>query len=89
MTGTGEFLRMTLLMSLGVIVGGVTVAHVLAMRPAGDMSIAAIVGKDAGAKGWTGPLTENGLPDPLVTGSVGAAPPGQTIILDPCTGRRR
>lgn len=81
MTGTGEFLRMTLIMSLGVIVGGVTVAHVLQMKASSDMAVAAIVGR--------GPLTENGLPDPLVTGSVGAAAPGQTIILDPCTGRRR
>lgn len=81
MTGTGDFLRTTLIMSLGVIVGGVTVAHVLSMKTSADMSVAAIVGK--------GPLTENGLPDPLVTGSVGAASPGQTIILDPCTGRRR
>lgn len=84
MTGTGEFLRTTLIMSIGVVVGGVTVAHVLASKAPGEMSIAAIVGK-----GWTGPVNENGQPDPLITGSVGTAPPGQTIILDPCTGRRR
>jgi hypothetical protein len=71
-------------MSIGVVVGGVTVANVLAMKSSANMSVAAIVGQ-----GSAGPLTPNGLPDPLVTGSVGNAAPGQTIILDPCTGQRR
>jgi hypothetical protein len=82
MTGNGDFLKTTLVMSIGVIVGGVLIAQVMAMRSGTETVIAALLGLHQGP-------TINGLPDPLVTGSVGAVPAGKTIILDPCTGMRR
>jgi hypothetical protein len=81
MAGNGELFKTTLLMGLGVIVGGVTVGHALSTRAPGELSLAGLFGAPS-------PVA-NLLPDPLVTGSVGQAPPGKTIILDPCTGMRR
>jgi hypothetical protein len=81
MDGNGDFLKTTMLLGLGIVVGGVAVGHVLAKRPL-ELTMAdlmnAVVVNGAG-----------GVPDPIVTGSVGQAPPGKTIILDPCTGLHR
>jgi hypothetical protein len=81
MVGNGDFLKTTVLLGLGIVVGGVTVGHVLAKRPL-DLTMANMMG----AIVLNGPA---GVPDPIVTGSVGQAPPGKTIILDPCTGLNR
>lgn len=82
MTGNWEFLKTTLVMSIGVIVGGVLIAQVMALRAGTDTVLATLLGVHQGE-------TIDGLPDPLVTGSVRAVTAGKTIILDPCTGMRR
>jgi hypothetical protein len=84
MSGNGEFLKTTLLMSLGVVVGAVVVAQVLSLKAVSELSLAGLAGRIEAATRSTA-----GLPDPLVTGSVGQPAAGQTIILDPCTGKRR
>jgi ABC-type proline/glycine betaine transport system permease subunit len=79
MTGNGEFLRTTLIMSLGVIVGGLAVAEVLSLKTNVDLSLAGLASR----------IGPNGLPDPLVTGAIGTSTTGRPVILDPCTGLRK
>ncbi|MFO1151306.1 MAG: hypothetical protein U1E62_23270 [Alsobacter sp.] len=76
MTGTGTLLRTTLILSLGVIAGGLAVAQVLSLKS--EFNLAALVRTSPGA-----------LPDPLVTGAIGTSTAGRPVILDPCTGLRK
>ena len=80
MTGNGDLFKTTVLLALGVVVGGVAVGHALSAHP--------LESSFAGLLGGRSAILINGtaVPDPIVTGSVGQAPPGRTIILDPCTG---
>ena len=79
MVGNGDLLRTTVLLGLGLVVGGVAVGHVLAKRPL-DLTISEMMGAV---------FVKGGLADPIVTGAVGQTPSGKTIILDPCTGLQR
>ncbi len=79
MVGSGEFLRTTLIMSLGVVIGGLAVAEVLSLKPSPDLTLAALVSR----------ISPNGLPDPIVTGAIGTSTTGRPVILDPCTGLRK
>jgi hypothetical protein len=79
MTGNGEFLRITIIMSLGVVVGGLAVAEVLSLKSTADLAAAGIAARN-------GP---NGIPDPIVTGAIGTSTTGRAVILDPCTGLRK
>jgi hypothetical protein len=79
MSGNGDLFKNTVLLALGIVAGGVAVGHVLSARPL-NLTLADLLGSQA--------VIVNGVAvqDPIVTGSVGQAPPGRTIILDPCTG---
>lgn len=79
MSGNGDLFKTTVLLATGIIVGGVAVGHALSARPL-NLTLAELLGSQS--------VMVNGVsvPDPIVTGSVGQAPPGRTIILDPCTG---
>lgn len=83
MLGSGEFLRTTISMGLGVIVGAIVIAQVLSSRVGDTRAMASRMAPNGIV---TGP---DGRPDPIVTGSVSIPGAGQTIILDPCTGMRK
>lgn len=83
MLGSGEFLRTTVSMGVGVLLGALAIAQVLATRNTETRAVAA---RQAPNGVVVGP---NGRLDPIVTGAVSLPGGGQTIILDPCTGLRK
>lgn len=83
MLGSGEFLRTTVSMGVGVLLGALAIAQVLSHKSTETRLTAS---RQAPNGVVIGP---NGRPDPIVTGAVSLPGGGQTIILDPCTGLRK